>query len=180
MPDAAGTTLTVHTHTDYGYDGRRNVTSEVTSALGAVQSVMQRFFDDSGRLDCETRRMNPAAFTSFPASACSLGSVGSFGPDRITRNVYDAAGQLRVVQRGYGTSLQQDYATYTYTSRTVTMVLDGCARPPIRCLRTSAAMFLFCTTPVAVARGSASRTAPATSSVRKCRPPWLLSVPAPR
>lgn len=116
VPDAAATTLTVYTHTDYGYDGRRNATTEVTSALGTVQSVMQRYFDDSGRLECETRRMNPATFTSFPVSACSLGSVGSFGPDRITRNVYDAAGQLRVVQRGYGTSLQQDYATYTYSS----------------------------------------------------------------
>jgi RHS repeat-associated protein len=60
--------------------------------------------------------MNPAAFTSLPASACSLGTEGGFGPDRITRNVYDAASQLLQVQRAYGTPLQQNYATYTYTA----------------------------------------------------------------
>ena len=58
--------------------------------------------------------MNPAAFGSLPG-ACTLGSEGSFGPDRITRNVYNAAGQLLMVQRAYGTTLQQNYATYTYT-----------------------------------------------------------------
>ena len=43
--------------------------------------------------------MNVAAFVSLPTSACSLGTEGSFGPDRITRNVYDAADQLLQVLR---------------------------------------------------------------------------------
>jgi RHS repeat-associated protein len=60
--------------------------------------------------------MNPSAFTALPSSACTLGTAGSFGPDRITRNTYDAAGQLLQVQRAYGTPIQQDYATYTYTT----------------------------------------------------------------
>jgi hypothetical protein len=46
----------------------------------------------------------------------ALTAEGSFGPDRITRNVYYADSQLMKVQKAYGTSLQQDYATYTYSS----------------------------------------------------------------
>ena len=58
--------------------------------------------------------MNPAVFSTV-SGACSPGLAGSFGPDRITHNVYNAAGQLLKTQRAYGTSLQQDYVTYTYT-----------------------------------------------------------------
>jgi YD repeat-containing protein len=108
-------TLTVHTRTDLSYDGRRNPKLEAISASGTTLSVVQREFEDSGRLECEARRMNPAAFGALPGSACTLpGSPGSFGADRITRNVYDAAGHPLRVQRAYGTALQQDYATYTY------------------------------------------------------------------
>jgi RHS repeat-associated protein len=58
--------------------------------------------------------MNPAVFGTV-SGACALGTQGSFGPDRITHNVYNAAGQPLKTQRAYGTSLQQDYVTYTYT-----------------------------------------------------------------
>jgi len=97
------------------YDSRRNPVSEAVSASGSAYTLTQRLFEDSGRLICTARRMNPAAFGSSP-DACTLGSEGSYGPDRITRNVHDAAGQLLVVQRAYGTPLQQSYATYTYTA----------------------------------------------------------------
>ncbi|MBL7396118.1 hypothetical protein, partial [Escherichia coli] len=33
----------------------------------------------------------------------------------ITKNIYDAAGQLVQVRRAVGTSLEQAYATYSYT-----------------------------------------------------------------
>src|SRR5690554_2743151 len=87
------------------------------TATGGITgfAVLQRTFDQRGRLECEARRMNPAAFASLPGSACTLGTAGNFGPDRITHNVYDAAGQILKVQRAYGTPIQQDYATYTYT-----------------------------------------------------------------
>lgn len=115
VPYPSSTTLTVHTETETSYDSRRNLKLEKVSADGTTLSVLQRTFDNSNRLTCETRRMNPGAFGSLPGSACTLGSAGDFGADRITRNVYDAAGQLLKVQRAYGTALQQDYATYTYS-----------------------------------------------------------------
>jgi YD repeat-containing protein len=115
VTDPSSTTLTVYTLTELGYDGRRNPELETISALGTTLSVLKRKFADSGRLECEARRMNPAAFTSLSGDACAIDSPGSFGADRITRNDYDAAGQLLQVQRAYGTALQQDYATYTYS-----------------------------------------------------------------
>jgi RHS repeat-associated protein len=112
--DPTNPSLTVFTQTNLAYDNHRNPSNEAVVANGLTQTLTQRSFDDSGRVDCEARRMNPAVFSTV-SGACSPGSQGSYGPDRITHNVYDAAGQLLQVQRAYGTSLQQNYATYTYT-----------------------------------------------------------------
>lgn len=45
-----------------------------------------------------------------------MGTQGSYGPDRITKNNYDAARQLTQVQKAVGTPLAENYATYTYTA----------------------------------------------------------------
>ncbi|MEG3156039.1 RHS repeat domain-containing protein, partial [Sphingomonas sp. RB1R13] len=60
--------------------------------------------------------MNPAAYGSLPADTCTLGTQGSAGPDRITKNTYDAAGQLLVLTRALGTTDQADDATYTWSA----------------------------------------------------------------
>jgi RHS repeat-associated protein len=112
--DPNNPSLTVFTQTNLTYDSHRNPKSEAVVANGLTQALVQRSFDDSGRLECEARRMNPAVFSTV-SGACSLGTEGSYGPDRITHNIYDTAGQLQKIQRAYGTSLQQNYATYTYT-----------------------------------------------------------------
>lgn len=108
--------------TTYDSSGRR--ASESLVAGGASRSVSQYAYDPAGRPECTAVRMNPAVYAALPASACSLGAQGSFGPDRITRNVYDWAGQLKTVQKAYGVTIangfpatqQQDYAGYEYTS----------------------------------------------------------------
>jgi RHS repeat-associated protein len=119
VTDPANPVLALQSRTDTSYDSRRNPVKEVIANGSTTYSVVQRSFLDVGRLDCEARRMNPAVFASPPASACTLGAQGTapndYGPDRITRNIYDAAGQLLQVQRAYGTPLQQNYATYTYS-----------------------------------------------------------------
>ena len=107
--------LAALTRTQTEYDGRRNPKEERVLSAGTTYTLTQRSFDDRGRLTCEARRMNSAAFSSLPSDACALGIPGSFGDDRITRNVYDNGSQLLQVQRAYGTSLQQNYATYTYS-----------------------------------------------------------------
>lgn len=116
VPNELSTTLTVFTRTDMTYDSRRNPTVEAVSASGTTHTLVQRTFDDRGRVECQTQRMNPDTFASLPTSACSLGTQGSFGPDRITHNVYDAEGRVLQEQRAYGTPLQQNYASYSYSN----------------------------------------------------------------
>jgi len=115
VPHESSSVLTVHRRIDHGYDSRRNPVRDTMSAGGTSYALTQRTFDERGQLECEARRMNPGVYADLRGSACVLGAQGSFGADRITRNVHDAAGQLVQVQRAYGTAVQQTYAAYTYT-----------------------------------------------------------------
>jgi RHS repeat-associated protein len=116
VPDPTSTTLTVSGRTDTTYDSRRNPVRDALSAAGTTYTVADRSFDDRAQLLCQTQRLNAAAFGTV-TDACTLGTEGSDGPDRITHNIYDAAGQLLKVQKAYNiTALQQDYATYTYSA----------------------------------------------------------------
>jgi RHS repeat-associated protein len=115
IPDENSWALTVNSRADFGYDSRRNPALESVSTNGTTHNIVQRTFDNRNQLVCEVQRMNPAVFASLPGDACALGPQGSFGPDRITRKVYDAAGQLLIEQRAYLTASQQNYATYTYS-----------------------------------------------------------------
>jgi YD repeat-containing protein len=112
LPDQNSTMLTVLARTDLAYDARRNPVRETVSASGATQSVLDRSYDLRNRTVCEARRMYLA---SLPAEACTLGTAGTQGPDRISRNVYDSESRLLQVQRAYGTPLQQNYASYGYS-----------------------------------------------------------------
>jgi len=118
-------TLTLLEQTDTTYDIRRYPIREQTSSGGAVYRVTDRSFLDRGLNDCTTVRMNFAALqTPTSTSACTLYTTGAQGPDRITKNIYDNAGQLTKIQKaylittanGFPATLQQDYVTYTYTN----------------------------------------------------------------
>ncbi len=89
---------------------------------GLVYTAKQYSYDSVGRMQCDTVRMNPRA--GFPASACQLGTPGNEGPDRITRFSYNSQNLVTKVEKAVGTSLQQNYAVYTYDNnynkRTVT------------------------------------------------------------
>lgn len=107
--------LTVQEAIANSYDSTGRKIRTARSSNGTTFQLTQFSYDASDRLECTAVRMNPAAFSSLPASACSLGVEGSNGPDRITRNVYSLAGQVTQVRRGVGTPLEQAYATYTYS-----------------------------------------------------------------
>jgi RHS repeat-associated protein len=92
------------------YDAGGYLTKVTTPA-----SVKQMSYDGAGRLVCVASRMNPAVYSSLPADACAPSPSGPNGPDRIVLNSYNVAGELLSVQRAYGTSLQQVYASYAYT-----------------------------------------------------------------
>lgn len=122
--DTASLTLTLLQQTDTTYDSRRYAVRETTYKGSTTDAVSDASFLDLGLAECATVRMN---FASLPATsdhgACTLGTQGSQGPDRITLNSYDAAGELTLIQKAYGvttangfpTTLQTNYAAYTYT-----------------------------------------------------------------
>ncbi len=108
--------LSVLQRQDIAYDGygRKIREDAVNPANSQPLAVTQYSYDSAGRLECVARRMNPAAYGSLPASACSLGTEGSNGPDRITRTTYTVDNDVAKIQSAYGTSLQQDTRTFTY------------------------------------------------------------------
>lgn len=115
LPSAWGSSFTVFSKVEYTYNGLGQVlTSRVRGQDGQVYSLIQYSYDLSGRVECVATRMNPASFGSPPNSACTPTAVGNDGPDRITRNYYDAAGQLLQVRQGVGTLLEQAAVTLTY------------------------------------------------------------------
>ncbi|MDN7125350.1 hypothetical protein J6I90_10700 [Pseudidiomarina sp. 1APP75-32.1] len=59
--------------------------------------------------------MNAASFGALPASACTLGSEGSAGPDRITSYSYDANSNLKSTLTGLGTAAEgiEQFTAYT-------------------------------------------------------------------
>jgi RHS repeat-associated protein len=97
-------------------DRTYDVMGRLVSQKQSGPTMTQFGYDSVGRLECTAIRMNPAIYGSLPASACSLGAEGLRGPDRITRLIYNAAGQVINEKRAYGTSIEQTYATYAYTT----------------------------------------------------------------
>jgi RHS repeat-associated protein len=111
--------------TAVAYDSYGRTTHQRAQAGGATHSLVQVSYDASGRQDCVATRMNPSAFASPPASACTLGTAGAFGSDRITKYGYDAAGQLTSTISGYGSgSPITESATYTTNGQPLTLT-DG-------------------------------------------------------
>lgn len=97
-----------------GHKALEQVTGFYNYSPGLTTNITQYSYDSYDRLACTAVRMNPSA--SLPASACTLSSQGSDGPDRITRNSYDSWSRLTQVQKALGTASQENYATYTYTA----------------------------------------------------------------
>lgn len=111
--------------TSYDANGRKTV-DRLKGSDGVAAQLVQYSYDSAGRLDCTALRMNPAAFGSLPASACTLGAEGSHGPDRITRLHYDAAGRVIRQESGVGTAAAGNDAVTSYTlNGQVFTVSDG-------------------------------------------------------
>ena len=112
--------------TTSSYDAYGRKTKDVLSAGGTTHQVTQYSYDSLGRLECTAQRMNPALYGGLPASACTMGSVGTFGPDRITKAVYDDASQPTKVQSAIGTADASDEVVKTYTTNgKVATLTDG-------------------------------------------------------
>lgn len=108
----------------YDFIGRRTQTKLVTSST--TRALTQYTYDNANRLDCVAVRMNASIFGSPPSSACTLGTQGPNGPDRITRYSYSNADQVTQVTTGYASGSAINEATITYTNNGLQQTLaDG-------------------------------------------------------
>ena len=118
--------MTVLDRVDSSYDANYNRIKDVLVGGSTVEAVTQYSYDSLNRLECSAVRMNPTIFGSLPTSACTLGTTGADGPDRITKNSYDVLGRVTLVQSALGTPAQSDEVTSTFTTNGQTAsVKDG-------------------------------------------------------
>ena len=106
-------------------DANGRVTKVTLDAAGTTYAVQQNTYDVKGNLECQALRMNPTVFASLPTSACTAGTAGAFGPDRITQLVRDNASRV-IEQRGaLGTAEQtSEFLSYTPNGK-IAYVKDG-------------------------------------------------------
>jgi len=100
-----------------GYDSYlRPVTQSLVSG-GTTYALTQTSYDGLGRVQCTAQRMNPSVYGALPSDACTLGTTGSYGADRIVKQTYDNVGRVTLVQTGYGASgVEADEVTTAYTT----------------------------------------------------------------
>ena len=115
--------FTIYQTVEFTYNPQgQKLTVTVKGSDGVPASLTQYSYDTSGRLKCTAVRMNKVAYGSLPIDACALGTGGTDGPDRITKNIFDAASQLLQVRKGVGvtnpdsTSFESADVTYAYTN----------------------------------------------------------------
>lgn len=99
--------------TVYDAEGRKTRDTQVLGS-GTI-GVTQYGYDAGDRPTCTAVRMNPTIYGGLPASACTLGTAGAFGDDRIAHNTYDAANRITVVTSAYATPLAQATRVNAYT-----------------------------------------------------------------
>ena len=97
------------------FDGVDNVLTAKFSGAGTDYALTAYRYDAAGRRTCTATRMDPAQWTA-QADACVPQTTGPFGPDRIVRTSYDAAGQATKSTSALGTADASDDATLTYTA----------------------------------------------------------------
>ncbi|MEP3051794.1 MAG: RHS repeat-associated core domain-containing protein [Erythrobacter sp.] len=98
------------------YDDEGNLIEERLTSGSTIYRVVQYSYDSQNRVTCTALRMNPAVYNNLPADACTLGTEGSSGPDRITRANYDGDDRVIRTDVGVGTSAEAINATATFTA----------------------------------------------------------------
>lgn len=113
--DAAFAAFGPLSRVDSAYDTQGRKISDTRVMGTGVVGLTQYGYNTAGQPLCAAVRMNPAVYGALP-DACSLSTEGANGPDRISRNTYDAAGRLTVVQSAWGTPLAQATRTQAWTA----------------------------------------------------------------
>jgi RHS repeat-associated protein len=115
---------------DYRYDANGRKTMDTLFGSDAVAvGVTQTSYDAYDREDCVAVRMDPSQWGD-QSNACVAQTTALQGADRITKTSYDTLNRPISIQKAYGTSLVQNYETFTYWSTgKVKSLTDGNGNP---------------------------------------------------
>lgn len=114
--DSNWSSFTSLEQTNITLDGHDRKASETRTSGGTTYSLIQYSYDFDSRPTCAATRMNPAAWSSLPSSACTLGAAGVYGADRITATSYDAADEVTQITVAAGAAAAANYVTNTYSN----------------------------------------------------------------
>ena len=94
---------------------------------GTLTQVVQTAYDSNLRVLCTAQRLNSSAFSSLPSSACTLGTAGSYGNDRLVYYNLNNDNTMSSTISAYGTAVARtDYAkTYDPTTGLMTLEADA-------------------------------------------------------
>jgi YD repeat-containing protein len=106
------------------YDSHGRLTNTTVTSIGTTHTVTQYSYDGEGRPECLAFRMNPSSFGALPG-ACTASTLGSFGPDRISRTSYDMADRVNKVTTAYGTSVAADLMQDYTANGLISWIEDG-------------------------------------------------------
>lgn len=121
--DSAWTNFSTRERVETTFDAADRPTKTEVFGGATKLSVQEYSYDAIGRVECTAQRMNLSAPAASP---CDLATAGSDGPDRITKNLYDAANRVTKVQAGLGTADQVDAVVTVYNDNgTVQSLADG-------------------------------------------------------
>lgn len=108
--------MTVLNEATTGYDAQGRKAREDLILGTATLAVSQYTYDDEGRVICAALRMNPAVYGSLPSDACAQSTlIPTDTDDRITRNTYDDADRLVLIETGIGTTVEQETRSQDWT-----------------------------------------------------------------
>ena len=123
---AALNAMTVAQATEATHDADGRKLTDLLVGGGSSHALTQYSYDSEGRVTCAAQRMNAAEWASLPADACTLDTVGSFGPDRITKTLRDANGRPTEIQVAFGTADQASERKLSYADNGQLLTLtDG-------------------------------------------------------
>lgn len=108
------------------YDGNGRVTRQERRSGSTTVNVGQFNYNSRGLPYCTALRMNPSTWNNPLNDACIPTAVGSDGPDRISRNTYDANDRATLVETGIGSDVASTEVATAYTANgRVDHVRDG-------------------------------------------------------
>lgn len=123
--DSAWSAFSSQQQTSTTYDANARPVKQEIKSGGTTYAVTQTSYDTLGRVDCTAQRMDPAQWASQTV-VCTPQTSGADGPDRVSKNFYDNAGNVTIVQTAVGTSAVSDEVTATYSANNQKLsVKDG-------------------------------------------------------